>query len=351
MNKNLLKDSRSYLSGPMDFVGSRIIEKYYGWRAIITPILKTLGISPLDPWNKPHVKGLDGLNGEESILYSKSHYEKDFWENDKTRARFEKDFWDTVHIDLRMVDVADFLISFVPTNIYSVGTAHEIVVARRQHKPVLLISPPVKYDFFPELATLSEKQKKALKNYGLKENPRGIPSQWYGNIVGGYNFFDGFGWENLDFKSKDFYNILFENILELSKPDEEALMREEGDKKMKKKILDEKWNHWHQVKKWISGYKPLKLLTGNVEKHQKFPSEEEQALFYKTAETPEETARRYFWYNRPYKPKRPVLYTLLSITCGIIAPKFQVIHELTAPGKTEPSIHKVRNDDWMLITG
>ena len=40
---------------------------------------------------------------------------------------------------------------------------------------------------------ISKVTKKVLKFYGLKENPHGIPSQWYGNIVGGHYFFDGFG--------------------------------------------------------------------------------------------------------------------------------------------------------------
>lgn len=41
-----------------------------------------------------------------------------------------------MHIDLRMVDMSDFVIAYCPTNIYSVGTVHEIVVTREQHKPV-----------------------------------------------------------------------------------------------------------------------------------------------------------------------------------------------------------------------
>ena len=192
MIKNILEGTRVYLSGPMDFVGSRVIEKFLGWRSILTPILKALGITVLDPWNKPAIKGHKNY-GQEGTIYSKVEYEKDFWTNNNTRARFETDFWETVHIDLRMVDLADFIISFVPTNIYSVGTVHETINARQQIKPVLMISPPVKYDYFPEIACLSDETKKVLKYYGLKENPHGIPSQWYGNIVGGHYFFDGFG--------------------------------------------------------------------------------------------------------------------------------------------------------------
>ena len=190
---SILEKTRCYLSGPMDFVGSRVIEKYLGWRAILTPILKAFSIRVLDPWNKPMIRGHENY-GQEGIVPNKEQYERDFWTNAGTRAQFERDFWETVHIDLRMTDISDFVISFVPTNIYSVGTVHEIIVARNQRKPVLMVSPPIKYDFFPELANLPDNVKRALKFYGLKENPQGIPSQWYGNIVGGQNMFDGFGW-------------------------------------------------------------------------------------------------------------------------------------------------------------
>ncbi|MHA1819855.1 MAG: hypothetical protein ACTSVC_05240, partial [Promethearchaeota archaeon] len=214
---NILEGTRVYLSGPMDFVGSRVIEKFLGWRSILTPILKALKITVLDPWNKPNIKGHKNY-GREGILPSKSQYEKDFWTNDETRARFETDFWETVHIDLRMCDLADFLIAFVPTNIYSVGTVHEIIVARNQLKPTLVISPPIKYEFFPEINKLPDETKKILRFYGLKENPHGIPSQWYGNIVGGNYFFDGFGWESLEFKAPDFYEKLIPNVIQNAEP-------------------------------------------------------------------------------------------------------------------------------------
>ena len=52
-------------------------------------------------------------------------------------------FWPALHIDLRMVDTSDFVIAYCPTNVYSVGTPHEIILARQQRKPVLFVSPPV----------------------------------------------------------------------------------------------------------------------------------------------------------------------------------------------------------------
>jgi len=50
-----------------------------------------------------------------------------------------------------MMDTSDFVICYCPTNIYSVGTPHEIILARQQRKPVLFVSP---YVDFPTLGLL-----------------------------------------------------------------------------------------------------------------------------------------------------------------------------------------------------
>lgn len=330
-NENILESTRVYLSGPMDFVGSRVIEKYLGWRAIITPIMKSLGVTVLDPWNKPELKGHGDEYGKEGVAHSKADYEKDFWTNEKTRFKFGKDFWQTVHIDLRMTDVADFLLAFVPTNIYSVGTVHEIVMARGQHKPVLMISPPIEYGKFDELQSLSDDAKKALKFYGLKENPQGLPSQWYGNIVGGHNIFDGFGWEDLDFKSPDFYDRLFSSVIENSKPDESDAAA---------------MDVWTAVKGFVENYEPLVKLKGGVLDHVKFYERGEREMLDEELNDPGEKERRYYWYNKPYKSKRPMLYHLLCIAAGRIPKKLNIQY---GDDGTEHIRHDT-DDDWMLIS-
>jgi hypothetical protein len=333
MTTNILDGTRAYLSGPMDFVGSRVIEKFLGWRSLLTPVLKALGITVLDPWNKPVIKGHKNY-GQEGVVYSKATYEKDFWTNDETRARFETDFWETVHIDLRMVDLADFIITFVPTNIYSVGTVHEIVTARLQIKPVLMISPPVKYDFFPEIACLSEDTKNVLKFYGLKENPNGIPSQWYGNIVGGHYFFDGFGWEALKFKSDDFYQQLIIDVVENAKPENDN---------------GEKYKRWEKVKKWVSESEQLQNLKGSVLGHVKF-KEGEKELLEKELDNPTEKNRNHFWYNSPYAPKRSVLYQIFNIASGNIPPRLQIISHLDENGEMKYKSYESTDDSWLLIS-
>lgn len=52
-----------------------------------------------------------------------------------------------------MVDTSDLMIAFCPTNIYSVGMVHEIVLARQQKKPVLFVTPPIE---LPALQALRE---------------------------------------------------------------------------------------------------------------------------------------------------------------------------------------------------
>jgi hypothetical protein len=204
-HKNLLKASRVYLSGPMDFVHSRETEKESGWRNRVGDFLRKLGVTVLDPWFKPEVRGLHEY-GREGIDTTNI---RDKWTFDQgragaeIRARITGKFWETMHIDLRMVDTSDFTIAYCPTNVYSVGTVHEIVMCRQQRKPVLFVSPPTS---FPSLQLLKEHIKadslgtelldNLLIESAIQENPRGVPSLWYMPLVGGEHFFDGFGFKN-----------------------------------------------------------------------------------------------------------------------------------------------------------
>jgi len=199
----LLQGARVYLSGPMDFVVSRAAEKQSGWRNRVGEFLQALGVTVFDPWFKPDVRGLHEY-GREDVKSGERIKQR--WtyaagrRGARERAGCAAQFWETLHIDLRMVDASDFMIAYCPTNIYSVGTPHEIITATIQHKPVLFVSPAVEFPTLHELREhlASDPDGAALlarleKEIPIKENPRGIPSLWYMPLVGGENFFDGFG--------------------------------------------------------------------------------------------------------------------------------------------------------------
>jgi hypothetical protein len=202
-SEGLLQGARVYLSGPMDFVASRAAEKKLGWRNRVGEFLETMGVTVFDPWFKPDVRGLHEY-GREDVKSGERIRKRWTYANGRKGAQARswcaRQFWETLHIDLRMVDTSDFSISYCPTNIYSVGTPHEIIMATLQHKPVLFVSPPVT---FPSLGELRDHLKNDPQGLALlerlegevpiKQNPRAIPSLWYIPLVGGENFFDGFG--------------------------------------------------------------------------------------------------------------------------------------------------------------
>src|SRR5881227_4052892 len=181
----LLQGARVYLSGPMDFVASRAVEKQSGWRNRVSQFLQTMGTTVFDPWFKPDVRGLHEYGREDVKSGDKL---RNHWtyaggrKGAQARAWCARQFWETLHIDLRMVDTSDFTISYCPTNIYSVGTPHEIIMATLQHKPVLFVSPPI---IFPALQELrdhlsadpkgSALLKRLEMEIPIKENRRAIP--------------------------------------------------------------------------------------------------------------------------------------------------------------------------------
>ncbi len=200
--KGLLQEARVYLSGPMDFVASRQEEKEHGWRHRVGQFLKEMSVTVFDPWTKPDVRGLHeyGREGETTKDVKKDWTFTPGKKGAQARSQLAESFWPALHIDLRMVDTSDFIISYCPTNIYSVGTPNEIILARNEFKPVLFVSPRIE---FPALADLrkhledDDRGKELLESLitqvPVKENLNGCPSLWYLPLVGVEHFFDGFG--------------------------------------------------------------------------------------------------------------------------------------------------------------
>jgi len=188
----------------MDFVADREAEKKFGWRNRIGLVLRALGVIVFDPWFKPEIRGVQGYGREdEKDSVARAGWTFDDSKNGAAqRAQCAEAFWPALHIDLRMVDTSDFVIAYCPTNVYSVGTPHEIIMARQQRKPVLFISPPVRFPAVEELRQHLELQRDAVgtrllteieRQVPIKTNVDGSPSQWYMPLIGGEHFFDGFG--------------------------------------------------------------------------------------------------------------------------------------------------------------
>ena len=260
---HFLRGARVYLSGPMDFVASRADEKKLGWRNRIGDFLRAHGAIVFDPWFKPGVRGAQqyGLEDIHTVDVRETWTFEQGQAGDERRSQCAERFWETLHIDLRMVDTSDFTIAYVPTNIYSVGTVHEIVLSRLQWKPVLFVSPPVTFPALDLLRGHLEERKdahalqlldKLSSDVPIKPNPRAIPSLWYMPLVGSGNFFDGFGFA--DYREKFNWSEIPMDEREKDQPPQNPLLPflerlthelpQRWDNRLKKYVPNDDWLLW-----------------------------------------------------------------------------------------------------------
>jgi len=122
---NRLKNQRVYLAGAMD----RVSDRGTGWRDNITPFLESLGIIVFNPINKPTDVGCE--DHETHLI--KTQYKQT--ENYDSLAKIMK----TIRsVDLRLVDISDFLVVNLDLDIHPCGTYEEIFWANRQKKTILI---------------------------------------------------------------------------------------------------------------------------------------------------------------------------------------------------------------------
>ena len=123
---NRLKSTTCYLCGAMD----RVSDGGVGWRRAITPKLKKLGVGVLDPCDKPSDYGTEDTTTREFI------------DNCKRNGRFDdaaRVMKPICAIDLRMVDVAHFIVMSLDVDSHLCGSYHEAFLAVQQKKPVLVM--------------------------------------------------------------------------------------------------------------------------------------------------------------------------------------------------------------------
>lgn len=122
---NRLNHQRVYLAGPMD----RVADRGATWRDDITPFLKNMGVRVLNPIYKPINIGVEDENTHG--IKQKLKHEENYDELTKLMKEIR-------NVDLRMVDISDFLIVNLDLDIHPCGTLEEIFWANRQKKPILI---------------------------------------------------------------------------------------------------------------------------------------------------------------------------------------------------------------------
>ena len=123
---NRLKHTLAYLCGPMD----RVDDGGVTWRKVLSSKLKSLGIGVLNPCSKPTEFAQEDENFREKI-----NKHKLVCKFDEVKAEMK----DIAAIDLRMVDIAHFLVMYMDMDVHMCGSYHEAFVAVSQKKPVLIM--------------------------------------------------------------------------------------------------------------------------------------------------------------------------------------------------------------------
>lgn len=124
---NKLCGTRTYLAGAMD----RVKDGGVVWRNNISPFLEEMGIVVLDPCKK-----------EEFMSHAiESVEDRERRHNHKMTSNYEHLYSEMKEIrntDLNAVDIVDFIIVNINTEVHACGTYEEIFWANRMKKPVLI---------------------------------------------------------------------------------------------------------------------------------------------------------------------------------------------------------------------
>ena len=122
---NRLKNTRAYLIGAMDLAPDAGV----GWRRLIKHNLDDLGIIWLDPTHKPIDIGVEDDESRRLRHENKMAEQYDLVADEMTPIR---------EVDLRMVNVCDWVIVHIDIEVHACGTYEEFKQANDQNKPVLV---------------------------------------------------------------------------------------------------------------------------------------------------------------------------------------------------------------------
>jgi len=122
---NRLKNQRVYLAGAMD----RVADRGTTWRDNITPFLENLGVVVFNPIKKPTDIGLEDNESHNVKTKLKAQHRYDELSSMMKTIR---------GVDLRLVDISDFLVVNLDLDVHPCGTYEEIFDANRSKKPILI---------------------------------------------------------------------------------------------------------------------------------------------------------------------------------------------------------------------
>lgn len=122
---NRLNNQRVYLAGAMD----RVLDRGSGWRDDITPFLQSLGVIVFNPIKKPTIVGQEDAQTHRYKIQLKA------------QKKYEElsDLMKVIRsVDLRLVDISDFLVVNLDLDTHPCGTYEELFLANRSKKPVIV---------------------------------------------------------------------------------------------------------------------------------------------------------------------------------------------------------------------
>ena len=122
---NRLALNRGYLCGAMD----RVLDGGVAWRQDLKTSLKDLKILWLDPTRKPIDIGVEDLENRALRQAAKRAGDFEFIRNQMKQIR---------PVDLRMVDICDFLIINIDLDVHACGTYEELYWGNRMKKPCVV---------------------------------------------------------------------------------------------------------------------------------------------------------------------------------------------------------------------
>jgi nucleoside 2-deoxyribosyltransferase len=155
---NMLSGLRCYLAGPIEYSDSE--QKNFFDHSDLENFLVSLNVKTLNP-RKISFEGISEIQDR------KKFFENEDFEEIRRQMKI------IVRKDLRSVDISDFVIAYLPKDVKTTGTIHEIIEGDKQQKPVLILCPegikhipswffgilPIRY-FFDSIENLKDYLKK-----------------------------------------------------------------------------------------------------------------------------------------------------------------------------------------------